>query len=251
MLSVLLAIVLYIPEGQKPEPTEVRILFLGNSHTTNSNVPWIVERLIESDGSGRKATVSSVKGEFLSTIYNRGSIKDKIMKGDWDYVVLQGQEISKSHKFSYSKTEAIALAKMAKSAGAKALLFAEWPREGIDESDYIYGIYEHIAKESGAEVVPVCYAFDEAREKDSSIELLLRDGNHASHFGGLLASLTIYYWISGTERDPDNLRGFSFDKQKLLRSAAKDTVNSYRKKAGATAARTRTRQGRSPARPSL
>lgn len=230
MLCVLLAVAMSIPAGQEPAPTEVRILFLGNSHTTNSNVPWIVERLIEYDDSKREAIVSNVKGDFLRTLYSNPSVRDKIAKGDWDYVVLQGQEISMSHKYEYSKTGAIALAKLAKSAGAKVLLFAEWSREGIDESDYIYDIYKNIAKESGAEVVPIGYSFDRALAKDSSLKLLLEDGNHASHFGGLLASLTIYYWISGTERDPGNLRGFAFDTQPLLRSAAKDTVNFRRKK---------------------
>ena len=230
MLAVLIAFALHMPFGQEPEPTELRILFLGNSHTTNSNVPWIVERLIESDGTERKVTISNVKGEFLRTIFNYKTTEDRIADGEWDYVVLQGQEISTSHKYDYSKKEAIALAKMAESADAKALLFAEWSRDGIDESDYIYDIYKYISKESGAEVVPICYAFDKANLQDSDAKLLLDDGNHASHFGGLLASLTIYYWISGTEIDPRNLRGFSFDKQKLLRSAAKETVKTYRKK---------------------
>lgn len=231
MLCHFLAIVLLSQTEGSPQQEHLRILFLGNSHTAQHDIPSTVKRLLETDGSGRKVTVELLSGTFLRSIFQNRKTSSKIAKGNWDYVVLQGQEISSSHKYDYSKKEAISLANIARESGAKPLLFAEWSRRGINESYYIYNIYKYISKESRADVVPIGYAFDTALAMNRKLELWASDGNHSSSQGALLASMTIYYWINGTKTDPahQRVRGVTASRQKLLRTAAKSTVDRARK----------------------
>jgi hypothetical protein len=143
--------------------------------------------------------VSVLSGGHLDDIEPRADVRRAIDEGKWTHVVLQGTKISSSHKFEYSQAAGIALAARARRAGAKVLLFAEWPRKGWDESDYIFRHYQTIQESAGGEIVPVCYAWDEAFRAHPSVNLWAPDGNHSSLVGAYLAACTIAYWVAGTD----------------------------------------------------
>lgn len=171
--------------------SKLSILFVGNSHTVVNDVPAMVKSLMESDGSNRLVVVSTITGANLEQLGNNSQATQAISSGKWDVVILQGAAISSSHKFVYSQAGAIKLAKLGKQAKARTLLYAEWPRKGWDETGYILGIYGQIAKASGAEIIPVCNAWDAALGLRKDLELWAGDGNHSSPIGGFLAALTI------------------------------------------------------------
>jgi len=174
-----------------------RIYFLGNSHTSSNDVPGLVRSLLVSGGF--KVETEMATGGHLDDIEKNTGVKERIERGKWTHVVLQGAMISSSHKYEYSQAGGIALAARVKKAGAKALLFAEWPRKGWDESDYIYKHYGMIQKEAGGEILPVCFAWDAALKAQPKLELWASDGNHSNLAGAYLAACTIAYWIAGPE----------------------------------------------------
>lgn len=182
-------------------PSERRILFFGNSHTTMHNVPGMVKNLLEANDPKSKVSFEVSGGRLLNGQLGEENLS-KVKSGKFSVVVLQGAEISSSHRFTYKQDGAIRLAKLAKQAKSRVLLFAEWPRRGWSESEYILNVYRGIAKESGAEIVPVCYAFDKALRDRPKLALWDPDGNHSSLAGAYLAACTLYYRIAGKSANP-------------------------------------------------
>ncbi len=195
---MLLALVSLLLIGQqKPQTATYKILFLGNSHTAYNDLTGQVASLLRSNGS--KVEFSMMTGGHLDDLEKQASVRSAIDGGKWTHVVLQGAMISSSHKYEYSQAAGISLAARAKRAGAKALLFAEWPRKGWAESDYIFKHYEIIQKAAGGDVLPVCYAWDEAVKTYPKLELWNPDGNHSNATGAHSAACTIAYWIAGPD----------------------------------------------------
>lgn len=174
----------------------ISILFLGNSHTFNNNVPGMVESLIDSDGA-HQARIEAHFGPFLDDLARDPNIARRIHDGHWDFVVLQGARVSMSHKVNYSQEGPISLARMAKAAGARPLLYVEWPRRGWDESDYQMSIYRKTSTATKAELVPICYVWDAFRKHHPKTVMWMSDGNHAALPGSFLAACTFYWYMCG------------------------------------------------------
>lgn len=168
----------------------IDVLFCGNSHTFTNDVPGMTRNLVTA-GSGRRIEIGSYSGAFLQDIAQNPIVRKEISSGRWDAVVLQGAGLSSSHNYVHPMDGAIALAKAAKSAKARALLFAEWPRRSWDETEYILGIYRQIAKASGAEIVPICKVWDAVLDVQPKLELWQADGNHATQTGSYIAACRI------------------------------------------------------------
>lgn len=194
MLSTLAALICIAAPAQK----ETRLLFFGNSHTSSFNVPGMVESLLENDGSGRKVTQVAHTGGLLLNHWAVEAYRKEVAEGNWSAVILQGAGMSSSHKYKYSQEGAIGLAKLGVRSGAKTLLFAEWPRRGWDEIDYIMGIYLGVRKAApGSQIIPVPHAFDAAREKFPDLDLWAPDGNHSNQAGAYLAACVIAKSLGG------------------------------------------------------
>ncbi|HSI73094.1 MAG TPA: hypothetical protein VK934_07935 [Fimbriimonas sp.] len=174
----------------------LRILFLGNSHTAVNNVPAMVQQLL---GGEKKVATELRTGAYLEDLASDGTIAARVK--DFDVLVLQAAKISSSHKYVYSQVKGTALAKAAVRAGVRTFLFAEWPRRGWDETEFILNVYRGIAKGSGATIVPAGKAWDRALKMDPTLTLWASDGNHADLAGSYLAACTLAMWIShGTTR---------------------------------------------------
>jgi hypothetical protein len=195
MLPILCAITL----SQTPPLT---ILFLGNSHTVSNDFTGMVKSLLESDGSGRRVSFRLMTAAFLEDFPRIPDARREASSGKWKYIVLQGAKQSSSHNYVYSQAGCIEIAKVAAASGSKTLLFAEWPRRGWDETDYILGIYGEIAKASGATIAPLCRCWDVALKKQPKLDLWLGDGNHASAQGSYLAACGLYFQIAGAGGKP-------------------------------------------------
>lgn len=209
-------------------PRPLNILFLGNSHTGSNDIPTLVKSLLESDGTGRRVQTKTMLGGLLRDLANRNDVAQEIRSGRWDVVVLQGAEISSSHRYTYPQDGPIALAKLAKQAKARALLFAEWPRKGWDESEYILDVYRKIAHASGAEIVHVCRSWDVALKTRPNLDLWLSDGNHSTLTGGYMAASAFYYFLSEDPKADASWRPAALDASlaKFLRESAKKAIRS-------------------------
>lgn len=211
-----------LANGPSPQGEAVRILFLGNSHTAANDVPGLVRSLLESGGV--KAETESITGGHLDDLEPRQNVRDRIDKGKFKYVVLQGAMISSSHKYDYPQDKAIALAKRAVKAGSTPLYFAEWPRKDWDESDYITKHYELIRKAAGGDTVPVCYAWVRSVGENKGFDPWAADGNHAQLAGSYIAASTIAYWIAPDASLTFAPKGIEPGLASRLRQAAYNTV---------------------------
>ena len=178
-----------------PTPTPstdgvVRILFLGNSHTARNDVPGTVAALLRAARPGTR--VEAVREPSIRHLQERATdpaTLDLLASRPWDYVVLQAQNYSLSGRYRYPDDGARRLVHLAHEQGAQVVLFAEWARRGIDETQLILRTYEALATPEPACLPPVPEAFE--RAAPLHLELLAADGNHSSPAGAFLASAVI------------------------------------------------------------
>ncbi|MEM7453855.1 MAG: hypothetical protein AAF456_05810 [Planctomycetota bacterium] len=179
-------------------PVDVKVLFLGNSHTAYNNVPGRVETLFESSGD-RQMETRHIAGGFLDNIAARPTTMEEIRSGKWDVLVLQGQKISMSGRYLYSTEAAEQLALAANENGMQVIWFSEWGRDGVDgESIRIQAIYESLAANSEHDIVaPAGLVWDAALSENKNLALYASDGNHSNADGATLAALVLYVAITG------------------------------------------------------
>jgi hypothetical protein len=123
---------------------------------------------------------------------------ERIKKGGWDVLVLQGQKISSSGKYSYSTEAAIELCRAASSSGTRVILFSEWGRLNVDgETERIEQVYASIADAGGASLSPVGQAWQRAQQQRPETNLHAADGNHSNATGAFLAACVLYETITG------------------------------------------------------
>jgi hypothetical protein len=189
--------------------TTTNILFVGNSHTANNDVPGLVRNLLVSAPTPRTIHTDMMMVGNLNDGAANQTIVDAIKSKKYQVVVLQSALISSSHKYKYKQDGGIALAKLAVKSKARTLLYAEWPRRGWNESAYIMQHYELISQPSGAEIVSIPYIADQAIA--AKLDIWLPDGNHANLLGSYMAACALANWIAKpvqfeTEWSPKGLR---------------------------------------------
>lgn len=210
---------------------DTTFLFVGNSHTEFNNLTGTFKILLERESSLGTVSTERLLCGWLEDYATNLTLEKSLIEKKYKFVVLQAQKISASHKFTYSDEAAIMIGKLAKASGARVLYFAEWPRQDVNESKYIYDIYAGISKQVGAETVPVGFAFDYAISKNPRLKLWAADGNHSSPLGAYLAACTFYYWILGDDAKPPIVpEGTRIDPatRDLIAEAAQSACKRYR-----------------------
>jgi len=183
---------------------DINLLFMGNSHTLVNDVPGMVGEMVRAARPARTVAAVTAPGSlFLGERADDAPTLDLMRSRHWDFIVLQAQEYSSSGQFTYPTDGAEALVRMANDLHAVPILFPEWPRLGIDESQRIYALHVSIAQKQAACVAPIPQAFDLAKVRTPDIVLHAADGNHSSPAGAFLASLVIANTI--TLFPPDRL----------------------------------------------
>ena len=204
---------------------------MGNSHTSANNLPGMVAAIVRASRPGRTVRAVEAPGwMFLDERATNTPSLELLREGGWTFVVLQAQKYSSSGLYDYPIDGAVELAKMARGVHAVPILFPEWPRLGIDETQRIYQLHVSIALREPACVAPIPQAFDLALARNPSLVLHAADGNHSAPAGAFLAALVIATTMTGVP--PEQLpaiEGIGVDAaaQPALRAAAADTVRSY------------------------
>lgn len=178
------------------EPATLGVLFLGNSHTASNDVPGMVRELIQSDGSGTVAKTKLITAGFVEELAKSEVLAQEVRSGKFNALVMQGAKLSSSHRYDYDHSGAVDIAKLAKRSGLSVWLFAEWPRRGWKETDYILKEYREIADPSGARIIPTCRAWDRLITEGFKPVLWQSDGNHATQVGSFVAASTIAAFLS-------------------------------------------------------
>jgi hypothetical protein len=223
------------PPPPPPPPqvaAEVTLLFMGNSHTSFNSLPQMVAAMVRASAPGR--TVEAVEAPewmFLNERAAHAPSLALLRSRPWRFVVLQAQEYSSSGLFEYPIDGAVALVRESRGVGAVPIMFPEWPRRGIPETQRIYDLHLSIARVSPACVPPIPQAWDLSIARHPDIVLHAADGNHSAPAGAFLAALVIATTMTGVA--PDTLpaiAGFDVpaDVQARLRAVAAETVLVYR-----------------------
>ena len=214
--------------GPPPTTADITLLFMGNSHTSFNDLTKMVADMVRAGKPGR--TVASVEAPgwmFLEErLHDTASIN--LLNGqNWSFVILQAQKYSTSGQFDYSTEEAKELIRMSRARHAVPVMFPEWPRRNVDETQRIFDLHVSIAQATPACVAPVGQAWDLALQREPSLVLHDSDGNHSAPAGAFLAALVLYATITGLS--PLDLPNFSqypvsAGVQTTLRGIAAETV---------------------------
>ena len=214
--------------GPPPSGANITLLFMGNSHTSSNNLTGMVADMVRAGRPGQ--TVASVEAPgwmFLEERVNDGPSLDLLRSRNWSFVVLQAQKYSSSGQFEYSTAEAKELVRMSRVQRAVPIMFPEWPRRDIDETQRIFDLHVSIAQAEPACVAPIPQAFDLALARDPTLTLHAADGNHSAPAGAFLAALVLYATITGlSPLDVPVLSQYpvSAPVQQTLREVAAETV---------------------------
>jgi hypothetical protein len=216
------------PPPPAPVSGEISLLFFGNSHTSANGLTEMAGAMVRAARPGR--TVRVVEAQtwmFLDERATDAASLDLLRSRQWTFVVLQAQKYSSSGLFDYPITGAVALVRAARAQGATPILFPEWPRSGIAETQRIFDLHVSIARAEPACVPPIPQAFDAALARYPQLTLHAADGNHSAPAGAFLAALVIATTMTGTPPTQlPFLAEFPVDgsQQALLRGVAAETT---------------------------
>lgn len=190
-------------EEKAPSEDAIRVLFVGNSHTSRNNVPVLLKRINDAQPGSPAIEASAVMwgGFKLSDHVQNGGAAQAISRKHWDYVVIQP---ASTEAFVNPDGQIAGFRTLLESVGPKStpILYGVWHREAGDQLHQSFGttpgsaaraIREtNFAKVRGtrARLAPVGDAWVTAELKHKEIPLYT-DGNHATLEGSYMAAAVI------------------------------------------------------------
>lgn len=192
LLLLLVALAGHATTQAPPQPTKLRILFIGNSLTYTHDLPARLARVAQA--TGREAQVEMIaRADFsLEDHWVQKTAADALGR-KWDVVVLQQGPSS----LPDSRDELIASTKRfadaIRSIGAKPAIYMVWPRAGRKE-DFLAVIESHRAAAEAADaiLIPAGEAWMRALAQQPRLRLY-SDSLHPTVAGADLAVLTHYF----------------------------------------------------------
>lgn len=208
---------------------DIKVLMMGNSHTHYNQLSARLEMMLRAGNPNKTvAVVTAPASLFLDEHLKQESTLNLLKGQQWNFVILQAQKYSSSGKYSYSIAEAISLVGLARQSNAVPVLFPEWSRNGIAETDRILENHIAIAKQAPACIAPIGQAWDIALQRN--LPLYSADGNHSVAAGAQLTAYILYASLTG--KLPSTLPNIpvsdvSSDMQGQLRLAADEAVTAH------------------------
>jgi len=219
-----------------------KVLFLGNSYTGYNNLPQLVHDVAQSAGD-----------TLIFDNYNPGdytledhsldpNAENKIMAGDWQYLVLQGQSREPILNYSKFRLGAGQLTSQLRQyhSCAVPMLYMTWGRKNGDATNCpaypemctyesmdstLRDKYLTVADRIDGVVSPVSVVWRNLRENHPNIELYHSDGSHPSPAGSYAAACSFYASIF--QKDPTAITfnyNLSAADAAAIRNAAKTEV---------------------------
>ncbi len=177
---------------------DINLLFIGNSHSVVNDVSGTLASMMRANNLQKSVAVAvAPSSTHLQEHSTDPSTLALLQSRRWSAVILQAQNYSLSGQTVYPTSGAESLVRLARQQGAVPILFPEWPRRGIDETQLIFATYVNIARNEPACVPPIPQAFDLAASRYSTIALLDADGNHSAPAGAFLGAAVLFSTITG------------------------------------------------------
>jgi hypothetical protein len=216
------------PPPPNPGVADITLLFMGNSHTASHGLPQTVAALVRAARPARSVYAEAAPDwGFLEDHASNPRTLELLDRRRWTFVVLQAQKYSTSGQFSYPIEPAIELARKSRASGAVPIMFPEWPRRNVAETQRIYDLHVSIAQREPACVAPIGQAWDLALARHPGLVLHDSDGNHSAAPGALLAAVVIASTMTGAPPDTFpfvSAAGVDADTQARLRAVAAEAV---------------------------
>lgn len=186
------------------EEPDIRVLFIGNSHTHVNDVPGSVVELGRANGVIIDVEVIAPGGYTLRQHAADSNVQAALASGDFDVVVFQEQSQKPAHHTDFSRETAPAADAMARTAtasGTRIVYYQTWGRRDGDlytghatfgeMQSALTNAYATLAADSGGTVAPVGETWRYVRDVAPHIELFQADGNHAAAPGSYLAAIVL------------------------------------------------------------
>ena len=216
---------------------ELRVLFIGNSHTFLNYMPQMLTELVRAAGRGvvLHAEQSVGDGASLEWHWNHAATPEKIAARRWDYVVLQDRSAGPLEDRESFERYGRLLEATIRAQGARTVFYMTWAKRARPETQALLSeAYGTIARELGALLAPVGSAWQRAQQLDPEILLHHADGRHANPAGSYLAACVFFAVLLGVS--PVGLPGcmdiqgkmrpeLAQGEAALLQQAAWDTVS--------------------------
>lgn len=228
-----------------------KVLFIGNSYTSTNNLPQMIKDISNSMGDSLIFDDNTPGGSFLVNHLNDLSTLNKIMAGDWDYVVLQDQSLMYSGT-TWNNPPRVEVAMKLNdtikkyNSCSQTIFYITWGRKngsnfysqgppyfdfpfGSNSIDYfqmdstIENNYMISADSTNAIVSPVGAVWRSIRQNNSTIELFNPDESHPSIYGSYAAACSFYTTIF--RKDP-SLITFNSSLPEFEANFIKNTVKS-------------------------
>jgi hypothetical protein len=215
-----------------------RVLFIGNSYTSVNDLPTVFTALAKAGGHDVETGMAAPGGFTLAQHANSADTLGILASSKWDVVVLQEQsqlpaveQVRRQQMYPAARSLVGAI----RAAGARPMFFLTWAhRAGMPENgmpDYqgmqaqIGAGYLAIARELGAPVAPVGYAWSAAYAQDPNLALWQADGSHPTELGTYLAASVFYAAIFGQSPEGSSyVDGVPADTALILQATAAHLV---------------------------
>ncbi|MDO4978279.1 MAG: hypothetical protein Q4E53_13590 [Eubacteriales bacterium] len=170
----------------------LRILFIGNSHTYFNDMPQLVAKRFREDGYECEVTMIAHGGWYLDQHVKEPDVRFNILYGHYDYVVLQEH----AHPFGPEERFLNAvktLNEWIREANATPVIYMTWAKKEEEEKQkHMTDFHKEVAKEIDALIAPVGEYWWDYMRSWPDIEMYYEDGAHASFEGSDFAAK--YIW---------------------------------------------------------
>ncbi len=191
----------------------LKVLFVGNSYTYANDLPDLIERLSHSVGKSIESTKFLSGGAQFATHWNNNTLKERIMEGGFDFMVIQGQSQEVAFPYNQFMNAVYPYAKKLDSLfkshnhNGQVVFFMTWGYRYGDQSncpnyppfcnywtmsEELCNNYTLMATDFNSSVAEVGKAWQYSMKKDSTFVLHSPDNSHPHINGSYLAACVIY-----------------------------------------------------------
>ena len=186
--------------NDKERTEEMKVLFIGKSHTYFNDMPELFAGMAKDKGIPCEVTMIAHGGWFLHQHQKEPEVRFNILYGNYDYVVLQEH----AHPFGPEEvmTEAAKeICKWIREAGSTPVAYMTWAeKENEAGQQQMTDAYRRMAEETGAVLAPVGEEWWKYIHAHPDVQMYALDGQHASPEGSALAAEILLEAILTKER---------------------------------------------------
>lgn len=223
----------------------IKILWIGNSFTFVNDVPSMVQEIASSQKMNMSCSRILKSGETLKGHLSNPALSEALMKGGWDYVIVQEQSsitavsTSSVQKNVYPYAHTIDSLAVTGSPKTKVIFYMTWGHKNGNirnvekyplDDDYV-GMQERVktsyiemAHNNNAWCAPVGMAWQIVRNEKPNLRLYKQDCYHPSIAGSYLSANVIFTTIYQRRYQSDFDAGLEASVAEYLQRIAQNTV---------------------------